>query len=71
MKNIEYEIQSLLDIKQTVDNFNIVRKNSSIIMIPISQDYFNTMLVENKLNTNYLYCVFDKEIGQYIEGYLE
>ena len=71
MKNIEYEIQRLLDIKQAVENFNIARKNSSITMIPISQNYFNIMFAENKLNTNYLYYVFDKEIGQYIEGYLE
>ena len=71
MKNIDYEIQRLLDIKQTVESFNVARKNSSIIMIPISQGSFNTLSIENKLNTEYLYCVFDEEIGQYIEGYIE
>ena len=71
MKNIDYEIQKLLDIKQDAENFNIARKNSSIIMIPISQGAFNILSIENKLNTEYLYYVFDKEIGQYIEGYLE
>ena len=71
MHNINYEIQRLLDIKQMVDSFNLARKNSNISILPVSQDFFNRAAATNKLMNEVLYYIFDKDIGQYIDGYLE
>ena len=71
MKDIDYEIQRLLDIKQTVDNFNAVRKKSNIEILPVSKSFYNQQANENNLVSDVLYYIFDKDTEQYINGYIE
>jgi hypothetical protein len=71
MKSIDYEIQRLLAIKQTVDNFNAGRKNSDVVLLPVSKSFYDKLANENKLVSDVLYYILDKDIGQYIECYIE
>lgn len=70
MKSITHEIQKLLIAKETIDRFNIIRETSAIKVLPISKAYYNELAEANKLMDNVLYFIFDDDIGQYIEGYL-
>ncbi len=71
LKNIDHEIQRLLEIEQTVESFNVARKNTNVTLLPVSQDFYNKLASENKLINDIFYCIFEKDIGQYINGYIE
>lgn len=70
VKNIDTEIQRLLIIKEEIDAFNIMKK-WYLNIVPISQSKYNELASNNHLDEEALYYIFDKDIGQYIDGYIE
>lgn len=69
-KNIDTEIQRLLTVKEEIDAFNIMKKWCSKT-VPISQSKYNELVGNNCLDEEAFYYIFDKDIGQYIDGYME
>ena len=70
MKNINNEIQKLLDIKEQIDDFNKMRSASSEYIVPISLAKYRELANTSKLNENALYYILKQEVGQYIDGYI-
>lgn len=69
-KNIDTEIQHLLTVKEEIYAFNRMKKwypNT----IPMSQSKYNELLSNNCLDEETFYYIFDKDIGQYIDGYID
>ena len=69
-KNIDTEIQCLLTVKEEINAFNRIKEGYSNT-IPISQSKYNELLSNNCLDKEALYYVIDKNIGQYIDGYMD
>ena len=70
VKNIDTEIQRLLIMQEEIDAFNIMKK-WHLNIVPISQPKYNEFASNNRLDEEALYYIFDKDIGQYIDGYIE
>lgn len=70
VKNIDTEIQRLLIAKEEINTFNMLKKQCSKI-VPISKAKYDELATEQCLDNETLYYIFDKEIGQYIDGYVD
>ncbi len=70
VKNIDTEIQRLLIAKEEIYAFNRM-KALYPKTVPISQSKYNELLNNNCLDEETFYYVFDKEVGQYIDGYMD
>lgn len=66
-KDIDCEINRLQDIKEQIISFNQIRKSNPNV-VAITHDKFNEFMSRNLLNENTIYCAFDDEIAQYIDG---
>ena len=69
-KNIDTEIQWLLTVKEEINAFNRMKERYPNT-IPISQSKYNELLSNNCLDKETFYYVIDKNIGQYIDGYMD
>lgn len=66
-KNIDDEINRLIKIKTQVLSFNKL-KESNPNVVAITHDKFNEFMSRNLLNKDTIYCAFDNEMAQYIDG---
>ena len=69
-ENVRKEICRLLRIQTDVDAFNEAKKKYPNIMA-LSQAKYNELLDSNSLDDDTFYYIFDKETGQYIDGYVD
>lgn len=69
-KNIDTEIQRLLTVKEAVKAFNRMKERYPKT-VPISQSKYDELLSNNCLDEETFYYVIDKDIGQYIDGYID
>ena len=69
-KNIDIEIHRLLTIKEEINAFNRMKEWYPNI-VPISLSKYNELLSNNYLDKETFYYVIAKNIGQYIDGYLD
>jgi hypothetical protein len=67
-ENILKEICRLMRIQTDINAFNEAKKKYPKTMA-LSQAKYDQLLRNNNLNNNTFYYVFDKETGQYIDGY--
>lgn len=70
VKNIDTEIQRLLTVKEGINTFNRMKERYPKT-IPISQAKYHELLSEQRLDRKTFYYVIDKEVGQYIDGYMD
>ena len=70
-KNIDNEINKLLDIKELIKEIEYMQQYSRFTIIPVSQCKYDKLRSNNKTRSDTLYYVIEPEIGQYIEGYIE
>ena len=70
VKNINTEIQRLLIVKEEINTFNRIKERYPKI-IPISQAKYDELLNKQCLDRETIYYVIDKEVGQYIDGYMD
>ena len=70
VKNIDTELQRLLIVKEEINAFNRM-KDWWPKTVPISKHKYNELLSNNCLGKETFYYVIDKDIGKYIEGYME
>lgn len=69
-ENIKKEIYHLLRIQTDVNAFNEAKKKYPKIMA-LSQAKYDELLHNNNLDNDTFYYIFDKETGQYIDGYVD
>lgn len=69
-KNIDTEIQRLLTVKEEINAFNRIKERYPKT-VPISQSKYNELLNNNCLDEEAFYYVINKDIGQYIDGYMD
>lgn len=70
VKDIDYEINRLLKIKEEVAVINYMKKLDMTLEF-VSETRYNKLSFANKLDNDTVYYVVDAEIGQYIEGYIQ
>lgn len=70
VKNIDTELQRLLIVKEEINAFNRM-KERYLKTVPISQSKYNELLSNNGLDEETFYYVIDKDVGQYIDGYMD
>lgn len=69
-KNINAELLRLLEIKDEVSEFSLVKKiYYAVNVVPISQAKYDEMLHNRDLDENTFYYILSREVGQYIEEY--
>lgn len=66
-KNIDDEINRLIKIRTQVHSFNKL-KESNPDVVAISKCKFDEFMHNHSLNKDTIYCTFDDEIAQYIDG---
>ena len=66
-KNIDDEISRIMKIRTQVLSFNKLRESNPNV-VAITHDKFNEFMSRNLLNENTIYCAFDDEMAQYIDG---
>lgn len=69
-ENILEEICRLMRIQTDIDAFNEAKKKYPKT-IALSQAKYNQLLSSNDLDNDTFYYVFDKETGEYIDGYMD
>ena len=67
---IDEAIQHLLIVKEEINAFNRIKEQHSKT-VAISKSKYEELLYNQCLDNETLYCVLDKEIGQYIDGYMD
>lgn len=67
LKNIDNEINHLINIKEQIGMFNQFKKFNSNI-VAITRYKYDEFLHQNLINEDTIYCVFDNEAAQYIDG---
>jgi hypothetical protein len=70
VKNINTELQCLLIVKEEINAFNRMKERYPKT-VPISQSKYNELLSNNGLDEETFYYVIDKDVGQYIDGYMD
>jgi hypothetical protein len=70
VKNINTELQRLLIVKEEINAFNRMKERYPKT-VPISQSKYNELLSNNGLDEETFYYVIDKDVGQYIDGYMD
>lgn len=66
-KNIDDEINRLIKIRTQVHSFNKL-KESNPDVVAITKCKFDEFMHNQSLNKDTIYCTFDNEIAQYIDG---
>ena len=66
-KDIDYEISRLKRIKEEVTEFNHLKKLNPNVEA-ITNRMYHDLEYYGQLNENTIYCVYDDEIAQYIDG---
>lgn len=69
VKNIDTELQRLLIVKEEINAFNRMKERYPKT-VPISKSKYNELLSNNGLDEETFYYVMDKDVGQYIDGYM-
>ena len=69
-ENILEEICRLMRIQTDINAFNEAKKKYPKT-IALSQAKYNQLLSSNDLDNDTFYYVFDKETGEYIDGYMD
>lgn len=69
-ENIKEEICRLLRIQTDINAFNEAKKKYSKT-IALSQAKYDELQHNNNLDNDTFYYIFDKETGQYIDGYMD
>ena len=67
-KNINEEIEKLLEIKEEVDKINEFIRSTKKYEI-VSQRMYDFLNSKNLLKSDTLYYITSIEVGQYIEGF--
>ena len=70
VKNIDTELQRLLIVKEEINAFNRMKERYPKT-VPISQSKYNELFSNNGLDEETFYYVIDKDVGQYIDGYMD
>lgn len=69
-ENIKKEISRLLSIQTDIDAFNEAKKKYPKVLA-LSKAKYDELLCGNNLDSETFYCIFDKETGKYIDGYMD
>lgn len=71
MKNINDEINKLLDIKELIKEIEYMQQYSKFAIMPMSQCKYDEFCSRNMIRNDILYYIIEPEIGQYIKGYID
>jgi hypothetical protein len=67
-ESVKEEICRLLRIQTDVNAFNEAKKKYTNV-VPLSKTKYDELLHSGNLDNDTFYYIFDKETGQYIDGY--
>ena len=68
-KNIDDEINKLLDIRDVIKEFEYMQQHSDFTVFTMSQRKYDELCSNNEIMNDAIYYIFEPEIGQYIKGY--
>ena len=70
MRNIDDDINRLLEIKRCILEFKKYVESSELDVIPISKFKYYELFCNNAIRCDALYYLFEPETGQYLENYI-
>lgn len=70
MRNIDDDINRLLEIKRCILEVQRYIESSKLDLIPISQYKYNELVSNNATKCDAFYYILEPEIGQYLENYI-
>ena len=70
MKNIDDEINKLLEIKRCILEVKRYTENSQLDLIPISRCKYDELVLNDMIRSDAFYYILEPEIGQYLENYI-